>query len=372
MTERTEVAVVGGGQAGLAAGYYLARAGIPFLIFDAGARVGDAWRRRWDSLTLFTAARYSALPGLAFPGDPEHFPGKDEVAGYLEQYAHIFGLPVKLNRRVTALEPADGGYRLATTGGVCHAAQVIVAAGAYQRPYIPAAAEGLSADVTQLHSADYRNPDQIPGRVVLVAGAANSGAGIAEDLAATHRVVLSQGGKLPHLPRRLLGKSLHFWGDHLGLIGAPLDSWRGRTQRGELLVWPSLRTLARRHHITLAARAVRANGRTIVFADGHETEVDAVVWATGYRPDYSWIRLPIFGQAGAPIHRRGVTSAPGLYFLGMRHQYSRGSALIYWVKDDAAYLAARASEPAHAARAGQDTTAKAPRGREQPWEPHSS
>ncbi len=180
MTERTEVAVVGGGQAGLAAGFYLARAGIPFLILDAGARVGDAWRRRWDSLTLFTAARYSALPGLAFPGDPEHFPGKDEVAGYLEQYAHTFQLPVKLNRRVTALEPADGGYRLATTAGACHAAQVIVAAGAYQRPYIPAAADGLSADVTQLHSADYRNPDQIPGRVVLVAGAANSRAGIAE------------------------------------------------------------------------------------------------------------------------------------------------------------------------------------------------
>jgi len=145
-------------------------------------------------------------------------------------------------------------------------------------------------------------------------------------------VVLSQGGKLPHLPRRLLGKSLHFWGDHLGLIAAPLDSWRGRTQRVELLVGPSLRTLARRHGITLAPRTVHAKGSTVVFSDSHEAEVDAVVWATGYRPDYTWIHLPIFGQDGTPVHRRGVTGAPGLYLLGMRHQYSRGSALIYWVK----------------------------------------
>lgn len=240
MTEATDVVVVGGGQAGLVAGYHLARAGIPFVILDAGTRVGQAWRRRWDSLTLLTAARYSALPGLPFSGDPEHFPGKDEMAEYLEHYAETFELPVRLNARVTSLEPADRGYRLHTNDSqVGHARQVIVATGAYQRPRIPPIAAKFSADVLQLHSADYRKADQIPGRDVLVVGSANSGAGIAEDLATTHRVTLSRGSRLPHLPRRLLGKSLHFWGDHLGLIdrspvqpARPYPTWRpaGRTQ----------------------------------------------------------------------------------------------------------------------------------------------
>lgn len=338
MTDHAEVIVIGGGQAGLAAGQYLSRAGISFLILDAGSRVGDAWRRRWDTLRLFTVARYSALPGRPFPGDPEHFPGKDEVADYLEDYARALELPVRSDSRVTTLEPTGSGYRLETTAGTYRAAQVIVATGAYQQPHIPSIATQLGADVFQVHSAAYRNPDQIPGRRVLVIGAANSGAGIAEDLAATHQVVLSQGSRIPHLPQRLLGKSLHFWGDRLGLIAAPLDSLRGRTQRGELLVGPSLRWRARRHGFQLVDRTVGADGRTVRLADEHQVETDAVVWATGYRSDYSWLPGSVLDPTGVPIHRRGVTDASGLYLLGMKDQHSRGSSLIYWVKHDAAYV----------------------------------
>jgi putative flavoprotein involved in K+ transport len=339
MTDEPKVIVVGGSQAGLVAGHYLANARIPFKILDAASRVGDAWRHRWDSLTLFTAARYSALPGLAFPGDPEHFPGKDEVADYLEHYAQRFELPVALDTRVRSLEPDGDGYTLDTTTGTYQAAQMIVATGAYQKPYVPPIAQDLDEDVLQLHSADYGNPDQITGRRVLVVGAANSGAGIAEDLAATHRVALSVGTKLPHLPPRLLGKSLHFWGDHLGLIGASLDSWRGRTQRGDLLVGPSLRRLSRRHGIELVGRTYSARGHTVRLQGQRDIEVDSIVWATGYRPDYTWIHVDgLFDDAGFPIHRRGVTNAAGLYFLGMKDQYSRGSSLIYWVKDDAAHI----------------------------------
>jgi putative flavoprotein involved in K+ transport len=283
MAEHTDVIVIGGSQAGLVAGYHLKRAGIRFLILDAGYQVGQAWRSRWDSLTLFTTARYSTLPGLDFPGHPEHFPNKDEMADYLAGYADTFQLPIRLDTKVTALTAADGGYRADTDSGVYHAAAVIVATGAYQQPHLPAISEKLAPDVFQVHSARYRNPRQIPDREVLVVGAANSGAGIAEDLAATHRVTLSQGSRIPHLPRRLVGKSLHFWG-------------------------------------------------------GSQLDVDAVVWATGYRADYSWIQLPVLDPTGAPIHRRGITDHPGLYFLGMKHQHSRGSALIHWVTHDAAYL----------------------------------
>lgn len=268
-------------------------------------------------------------------------------------YARAFALPVRYRTPVTALDRTAGGYRLETDSGTYEAAQVIIATGAYQQPRIPAIAAGLSSQVTQLHSAAYHNPGQIPGREVLVVGAANSGAQIAADLAGTHRVWLSQGAPIRRLPRRILGIPIHTFGDRLGLIPAPFDAWRGRTQRGDLLVGASLRQLARRHGIQLLGRATGATGRTIRFACGHELGVDTVVWATGYRPDYSWIRPPVLGPDGLPRHQRGVTKSPGLYFLGMHNQYSRGSSLIYWVRHDAAYIVAQARE--HKAGRGTGT-----------------
>ena len=361
---RAEVIVIGGGQAGMAAGYYLARAGIPFLILDAGTRAGQSWQQRWDSLELFTPARYSSLPGMRFPGSPWHYPGKDEVAGYMQAYARAFALPTRYNTRVTSLERTAGGYRLATNSGSFEAAQVIVATGAYQKPFIPPIAGKLSGAVVQLHSAAYRKPAQIPGRHVLVVGAANSGAQIAADLAGTHRVWLSQGAPIRRLPRRILGIPIHAVGDRLGLIPAPFDTWRGRTQRGDLLVGASLRQLARRHHVRLAGRAIDADGHTVRFDGGQELDVSAVVWATGYRSDYSWINVPVLGQDGLPRHQRGVTEVPGLYFLGMHDQYSRGSSLIYWVRHDAAYIAdhaqARAAANAPGVTTGHDHPATEP------------
>ncbi len=353
---RAKVIVVGGGQAGMTAGYYLSKAGIPFLILDAGIQAGEAWRRRWDSLELFTPARYSSLPGLRFPGDPGHYPGKDEVAGYMREYARAFALPVRYRSRVTALEPAAGGYRLATGSGDYQAGQVIIATGAYQEPWTPPAAARLGPGVTQLHAAAYRNPGQIPGDEVLVVGAANSGAQIAAELAATHRVCLSQGAPIRRLPRKIAGIPIHSFGDRLGLIPAPFDTWRGRTQRGDLLVGPSLRQLARRHGIELADRVTGADGRSIRFADGRQLQVSAVIWATGYRPDYSWIHLPVLDGHGLPRHQRGVTGYPGLYFLGMHNQYSRGSALIHWVRYDAQYIVSQARARAAATRPGTGTS----------------
>jgi putative flavoprotein involved in K+ transport len=334
-----EVAVIGGGQAGLTAGYYLARGAVPFVILDAHERVGEAWRNRWDSLQTFTNARYSRLPGFDLPGDQARFPRKDEVADYLETYAHRLDLPVQLETHVASLGPVAGDYRLDTDKGSITAKKVIVATGAYQRANIPPLSRRLDSEVLQLHSSDYRNPSQLDqARSVVVVGASNSGAQIARDLAATHNVALAQGTRLRRVPPQILGRSLHWWGDHLGLIAAPLDSWRGRTQRGDLLVGPSLRTLARRHGIRLVGRATEGAGRTLTFEDGSSVAADAVVWATGFRSDYSWIDAPVFDERGLPVHRRGVTESSGLYFLGMQAQYSRGSSLIAWVKDDAQFI----------------------------------
>jgi putative flavoprotein involved in K+ transport len=340
VSEPSEVIVVGGGQAGLTGGYYLRQAGIPFLILDAASRGGESWRQRWDSLTVFTCAAYSALPGLPFPGDPRRFPGKDEVADYLDAYARELELPIRRGTRVAELSPTHDGYRITTDSDVLQARQVIVATGAYQDPYVPPAAHGLAGQVTQLHSAAYRTPSQIPAGTVLVVGSAHSGCQIAADLAAGgHRVHLSRGRWLPTLPYRILGKSLDWWGDKLGLIAAPVKSSpRSRHQRGDLLIGTNPRRLARRHGIQLHDRAIAADGTTVLFADGTTLDVDTVIWTTGYRADYSWIHLPVLDEYGLPRHRRGVTDRSGLYFLGMHNQHSRGSSLIYFVRDDAAYL----------------------------------
>jgi putative flavoprotein involved in K+ transport len=336
-----DVVVVGGGQAGLTASYYLSQAALSHVVLEAGPSLGNAWRRRWESLELFTAARYSALPALPFPGDPERFPGKDEVADYLERYAQTLDIPIKLATRAVSLQPCDRGYRIETGSGVYEAKHVIVATGAYQRPVIPPIAQQLADDVVQLHSSEYRNPEQLAAGDVLVVGAANSGAQIAEDLAASHRVHLSQGAWLPHLPRRLLGRSLHWWLDHVGFMAVPLDSRRGRRPRGDVLIGTNLRRLARRHNVTIVGRTVDAAGRSVKFADGRALEPESVVWATGFRSDYSWITAGVLDERGAPIHRRGVTKSAGLYFLGMHKQYSRGSSLIGWVHHDATFIVDR-------------------------------
>ncbi|SHG23830.1 putative flavoprotein involved in K+ transport [Jatrophihabitans endophyticus] len=341
MTEHIEVAIVGGGQSGLVAGYYLQRADIPYVILDAGPEAGHSWRRRWDSLELFTIARYCELPGMRFPGGWNRFPDKDELADYLEMYHRTFRQPVRWNTAVTMVDrAADGGYVLHTSAGDITATQVVLATGAYRNTFTPSIAAGLSDDVVQVHTGDYRNPSTIPGGRVVVVGAANSGAQIAVDLHETHDVLLSQGSPIPHGPRKFLGIGLHWWGDKLGIIAKPLLGERDRIHKKTILVGKSLQKIAKETGVQLRDRTVACEGRTVTFEDGTSAEVDAVVWATGFRPDYTkWVSLPIFGEDGFPRHVRGVVDeAPGLYFLGMQCQYTYGSGLIWWVKEDAEYL----------------------------------
>jgi putative flavoprotein involved in K+ transport len=344
-----EVAVVGGGQAGLAIGHLLARRGRRFVIYEASEAVGAAWRARWASLVLFTPRRHSALPGMAFPGDPDGYPTRDEVATYLERYAAAFALPVETRRRVTSLAAGDEGFDLDVDGdGRVGADQVVVATGAFQTPRVPAIAGRLSPDVTQFHSAAYRSPDGVPAGTVLVVGGGNTGFQIAADLSPTHRVHLSVGSRQTPLPQRLLGRDLFWWLQRVGIFERSVETRVGRRARGRDVLIGSSPRAARRHGIGLKPRAVRASGRAVGFADGSSLEPDAVIWATGYDVDHSWIHLPVFGDDGALVHRRGVTSIPGLYFLGLSWQWTRGSALLGWVKDDAAYIADRiaaAEEP---------------------------
>src|SRR5215471_7270710 len=227
-SELLDVAVVGGSQAGLAIAWHLARQRLRFVVLDAAPQIGHTWRSRWDSLTLFTPARYDALPGMAFPGAPGTYPGKDAVAAYLQAYAAAFDLPVRLNARVTHLSRTAEGFEIRTDDELFHARQVVVATGPFQVPFMPPAAQRLDGSVTQLHSADYRNPGALPAGPVLVVGGGNSGVQIAGELATTRQVDLSIGTKLPMLPQRLAGKDLFWWLTRLQLLRVSTGSRLGR------------------------------------------------------------------------------------------------------------------------------------------------
>jgi putative flavoprotein involved in K+ transport len=336
-----DVLVIGGGQAGLAMGYHLAQSGRPFQIVDAGAEIGGRWRSRWDSLRLFTSGRYDNLPGLPFPAAPDTYPGKDDVADYLQAYAAEFGLPVRLNTNVTSLARSDRGY-VAKAGGVAlEARQVVVATGPFQVPFVPTIAGKLDPSVHQTHSAHYRRPDSVPPGKVLVVGAANSGCQIAAELAATHRVDLSVGQRIPAISQRPLGRDVWAWATALRLDKVTSDSRLGKRLAGrDQVIGPGPRRLARSHGIAIRPRAASAAGRTVTFADGSAADFDAVVWATGYAADHSWIDIPeAKDEKGHILHQRGVTPSPGLYMLGLTWQHTRGSALLGWVSNDAAFLA---------------------------------
>jgi putative flavoprotein involved in K+ transport len=337
-----DVVVIGAGQAGLAMGYFLSRQGRRFVIMDAADSIGAAWRERWESLTLFTPRRYNSLPRLPFPGDSDGYPNRDEVIAYLEQYAETFELPIELNSPVRRLTAEDGRFVLEVDGRTITSDQVVVATGPFQAPYVPELADRLGAEVFQAHSTGYRKPNDVPEGTVLTVGGGNTGFQITKELSATHRVFLSVGSRQTPLPQRILGRDLFWWLTKSRVLSTTVDSRLGRRMRDrEMLIGSSPRELKRRYRVELKPRAVDASGRRVRFADASEIEVDAVIWATGYRPDYSWIDLPVFDPDRRLRHRRGVTEVPGLYFLGLTWQHTRGSALLGWVKDDAEFIAER-------------------------------
>jgi putative flavoprotein involved in K+ transport len=339
---RFDVAVIGGGQAGLAMGYYLRQQARRFVIFERRDSIAPAWRERWDSLTLFTPRRFSALPGLAFPGDPDGYPTRDEVISYLDRYAETFELPIEFNNQVRKVSREPDGFVIEVDGRMVTADQVVIATGPFQTPFVPKLAEKLEPEVWQAHSTGYRRPGDVPEGTVLVVGGGNTGFQIAKELSATHKVVLSVGSKQKPLPQRIAGRDLFWWLTKTHLLSMTVESRLGnKLQHRDTLIGSSPRELKRRYGVELKPRATDASGRTISFEDGGELDVEAAIWATGYRPDYSWIDLPILTESGRPRHRRGVTDVPGLSFLGLTWQWTRGSALIGWVKDDAEFLAER-------------------------------
>jgi|HigsolmetaAR203D_1030402.scaffolds.fasta_scaffold00154_51 putative flavoprotein involved in K+ transport len=337
-----DVLVVGASQAGLAMGYFLKREKTSFVILGKEKRIGDIWRKRYDSLVLFTPRWYSSLPGLPLEGDQNGYPAKDEIADYLESYAARFALPVQLDTEVTALHRIGDFFQAVTTRGEYRARRVVVATGPFQQPLIPNIAEAVSPDVYQVHSSQYANPAQLKPGGTAVIGAGNSGAQIAVELShANGPVLLASGQPMRFLPLELFGKSVFWWFGKIGFLDCQASSPLGRflSRQRDPIFGLELRDLAKQGKIMLKPRAVNISDRTVTFADHSTAEIQNIVWATGFVSDFSWIRIAgALDPAGKPVHQRGVSPVAGLYFLGQPWQSTRGSALIGGVGKDAEYL----------------------------------
>ncbi len=347
MTKTFDTIVIGGGQAGLSAGYHLKKAGRSFVILDAHQRTGDVWRNRWDSLRLHTPAAFSGLDGMPFQSRRDYFPTKDEFADYLESYQRRFDLPVCHGATVERLSRDGSGFLATTTAGDFRSDNVIVAMSNYQRPKIPGFAQELRPDIVQLHSSEYRHPSQLPADgEVLVVGSGNSGAEIALELSRRQRVSIA--GRYPgHLPFSIHSRAAHAFLIRFALkvvfhrvlsVATPI----GRKVRPKFLNSSGLliRTKAKQLEAAGVQRLPKVKGvedGLPVLADGRTMDVKAVVWCTGFRPGFEWIDLPVsFDEQGRPAHQRGVVpEVPGLYFVGLHFLYALSSAMIHGVGRDA-------------------------------------
>jgi putative flavoprotein involved in K+ transport len=350
--ERIETVVVGGGQAGLSVGYHLARRGLSFVILDAHERIGDSWRKRWDSLRLFTPARFNGLDGLLFPGSAHSFSTKDEVADYLETYAARFRLPVRTGVRVRRVSRNGSRFLVDAEPRLFEADNVVVAMGSYQLPRLPRFAASLDPDIVQLHSGAYRNVAQLREGRVLVVGVGNSGAEIALDVAASLPTWLAgtESGRVPFRPESVLARHI-FLPLMFRVIGHRILTVRtpvGRKMRPKLLSHAA--PLVRVTPAHLAAAGIQRASRVVgtrdglpVLEDESVLPVENVIWCTGFRPDFSWIDLSVFGgqdkEPKEPIHVRGIVAdEPGLYFVGLAFLYAMSSGFLPGVGRDAEHV----------------------------------
>lgn len=356
MQERMETIVIGAGQAGLATGYHLAKRGVRFTILDANERVGDSWRKRWDSLRLFSYAKFDSLPGKRFPAPRNAFPTKDEMANYLESYAREFHLPVRGGVRVDRVSRRGDRFVIEAGDRRFEADRVIIAMSNYQEPRIPEYASRLRADIVHFHSSEYRNPSQLQPGGVLIVGAGNSGAEITAELARAGRPVWLAGRDVGNIPWRgedlasklFLQRALFRVVFHR-LLCANNPIGRKARAKGETTT-PLIRVMSS----DLARAGVIRCGRVTgvvdglpVLESGETVPVSNVIWATGFELGFSWIDLPIVDERGEPRHVRGEsTDVPGLYFVGLHFLYSMSSSMVHGVGRDAEYIAARVAAAA--------------------------
>ncbi|MFS1511506.1 flavin-containing monooxygenase [Chengkuizengella sp. SCS-71B] len=340
---KLDVIVIGAGQAGLAIGYYLKKSNLSFLLLDQNVQIGETWIKRYDSLILFSPRKYSSLPGLSFPGNPNGYPNKNETADYLKKYKKQFSIPVELDTHVIQLTKENDVFITETNHKTYHSKVVVIATGPFQSSFIPKLkCSSLDEKIIQLHSSEYKNPQQLHKGNTLVVGAGNSGAQIAVELSNSHDVYLSSSQNLKFSPHKFAGKSVFWWFEILKIYdvfhtGTKLGEWIKK--QPEPIMGTELKELIHQNKVKITAKTISIDGNKVTFEDGKTLTVKNIIWATGFTQNFDWIKINnVLNQKGNPLHKRGVSQVPGLFFIGLPWLHKRPSALLGGVGEDAEYI----------------------------------
>lgn len=334
--------IIGAGQSGLAIAYYLKKQGVNFLLVDANSEIGAPWLKRWDSLKLFTPSEFNSLPGLKFPQAKGHYANKYEVAAYLKSYVAAFEIPVAFNHKITSLKKAQGIFTLKSDLETFETKNVIIATGPFHKPFTPSCHLKIAKDVLQIHSEHYKGPAQLQKGAALVVGAGDSGVQILNEISKTNTSVYFSGNtNIVSLPQEILGKTLWWWFTKVGFLTANKYSWIGKklSKSAQPVIGTDVKSLFKKPNVTCVGRTLDADAESITFEKQKVVDIKNIVWATGFKPNFSWIDGIELDDREYPKNYRGVSETiEGLYFLGLPWLYTRGSATLGGVKKDAKYL----------------------------------
>jgi len=334
--------VVGAAQAGLSISYYLQKLGKNFIIVDKEDEVGASWLNRWDSLTLFTPTEFNHLPGLKFPAPKGHYPNKYEVADYFKLYAKEFNLPIKLNTFIEKIEKKEGRFIITHKNGRYEAKNVVIATGPFHIPYTPPCSEDIADDIFQIHSNYYKNPSQLNPGPAMVVGAGDSGFQILEEVSSDkeRKTYYSGETNIATLPQEILGKTLWWWFTKTGFLSFSKNSFIGKriNHSRQPVIGTDVKGILNRSNVIPVGRTNDAHQEQIETEKETINDIKNIVWATGYRPNFSWIKGLELTPEGYPNHKRGISSMKGLYFIGLPWLHTRGSATLGGIKKDAKYL----------------------------------
>lgn len=334
--------IVGAAQAGLSMAYELKRLGYNYLVLDKEDEVGASWLNRWDSLKLFTPTEFNHLKGLDFPAPQGHYPNKYEVADYFKTYVNNFEIPVKLNTFVESIEKENNLFQIKTDQKTYLADNVVVATGPFHIPYTPPFHEKIDAAIQQWHSNFYKNPDQLQEGACLVVGAGDSGFQILDEISNTGRKTYFSGDiRVKSLPQEFLGKTLWWWFTKTGYLSIHKHHWLGKyfSKSKQPVIGLDPKAILNRKNVLAVQKTIDADKDIIFTKDKTLKDVKNIIWATGYRPNFSWIKGIELDKEGYPAHYRGISHTKGLYFMGLPWLYTRGSATLGGIKKDAEYLA---------------------------------
>ena len=334
--------IIGAAQAGLSMAYRLKKQNRNFVILDKENEIGASWLNRWDSLKLFTPTEFNHLEGLDFPAPKGHYPSKYEVANYFKAYVNHFDFPVKLETLVKKIDKQDGVFRLTTNQGEYYCKNLIIGTGPFHIPYTPAFSKKIDHSIHQIHSNYYKNTEQLKPGCTLVVGGGDSGYQILDEISAStsNQVYFSGDTSVKTLPQEILGKTLWWWFTKFGYLSFSKNSWLGKkiSQGKQPVIGTDVKEILARKNVLPVGHCLDAEENIITTEDQEINNLSNIVWATGYRPNFNWIKGLELDKDNYPVHDRGISNMKGLFFIGLPWLHTRGSATLGGIKKDAAFL----------------------------------